>query len=50
MNDLNSVSTVKIIKSYKCPLIILHCTSMYPTPPNKVRLGITNDNPLRIFQ
>ena len=40
MNDLNSVNdTVKIIKSYKCPLIILHCTSMYPTPPNKVRLG-----------
>ena len=26
-------------KKYDCPLAILHCTSMYPTPYKKVRLG-----------
>ena len=40
MNDLNNIKiSVNIIKSYKCPLALLHCTSMYPTPYNRVRLG-----------
>lgn len=40
MNDLKSIhKTVDIINSYKLPLILLHCTSMYPTPPDKIRLG-----------
>ena len=40
MNDLKSISrTVKIINKYDCPIAILHCTSMYPTPYSKVRLG-----------
>ena len=40
MNNLSSINkTVKIIKSNECPLIIMHCTSMYPTPYDKVRLG-----------
>ena len=44
MNDMNSISkTVQIIKSHNTPLILLHCTSMYPTPYDKVRLGAIND-------
>ena len=40
MNDIESIKTsVDIIKSYNCSLIIMHCTSMYPTPYSKVRLG-----------
>tara|TARA_B100001057_G_C22717591_1_gene898387 strand:+ start:117 stop:1154 length:1038 start_codon:yes stop_codon:yes gene_type:complete len=40
MNDIESIKTsVNIIKSYNCSLIIMHCTSMYPTPYSKVRLG-----------
>ena len=44
MNDINSIKkSVSIIEKYKCPLILLHCTSMYPTPYNKVRLGAITD-------
>ena len=40
MNDLRSVGkSVKIIRSFGCPLLLMHCTSMYPTPYEKVRLG-----------
>ena len=40
MNDLNSVMmTVDLIKSAGTPLALLHCTSMYPTPYESVRLG-----------
>ncbi len=40
MNDLNSIRpSVEIIRKYGCPLVLLHCTSMYPTPYAKVRLG-----------
>ena len=40
MNDIKSIQkSVSIIQSQNCPLIIMHCTSMYPTPYNKVRLG-----------
>ena len=44
MNDISSVSrSVKIIENHKCPLAILHCTSMYPTPYHEVRLGAIKD-------
>ncbi len=44
MNDISSIAkSVSIIKKYKCPLILLHCTSMYPTPYDKVRLGAITD-------
>jgi len=40
MNDLQSVrKTADIIRSCGTPLALLHCTSMYPTPYEKVRLG-----------
>lgn len=40
MNDIPSVKiAVKILEKYKTRYILLHCTSMYPTPYNKVRLG-----------
>ncbi len=44
MNDIKSISnSVKVIESYNCKLAILHCTSMYPTPYNKVRLGAISE-------
>ena len=40
MNNLKSIQeSVKVIKKYDCPLAILHCTSMYPTPYRHVRMG-----------
>lgn len=40
MNDLESISgAVDILKKYRVPYAVLHCTSMYPTPYDKVRLG-----------
>lgn len=40
MNDLNSISkTVSIIKEFGVPLVLMHCTSIYPTPYETVRLG-----------
>lgn len=40
MNDIASIrSTVEILRKYDCPFMLMHCTSMYPTPYNKVRLG-----------
>jgi sialic acid synthase SpsE len=40
MNDLASVrKTVETIRRHGTPLALLHCTSMYPTPYEKVRLG-----------
>ncbi len=40
MNDIPSIRrSVKAIQKHKCPLILMHCTSMYPTPYEKVRLG-----------
>lgn len=39
MNDIKSVKrTVEIIKKYHDNFAIQHCTSIYPTPPEKVRL------------
>lgn len=40
MNDLDSVgSTVEILRRAGVPFALLHCTSVYPTPHDQVRLG-----------
>jgi sialic acid synthase SpsE len=40
MNDINSIIPgVQILRKAGTPFAILHCTSMYPTPYDKVRLG-----------
>lgn len=40
MNDLASVrKSVEVFRRHGTPLALLHCTSMYPTPYEKVRLG-----------
>jgi sialic acid synthase SpsE len=40
MNDIKSVQrSVKALQSVSAPVAVLHCTSMYPTPYDKVRLG-----------
>lgn len=40
MNDVTSVRpAVEIFRQNEVPFALLHCTSMYPTPYDKVRLG-----------
>lgn len=40
MNDLSSVrESVDVIRASGTPLALLHCTSLYPTPYEKLRLG-----------
>lgn len=40
MNDVNSIQpSVDILRKHNLPYALLHCTSMYPTPYEKVRLG-----------
>ena len=40
MNNLDSVApAVEILRKSGTPFALLHCTSMYPTPYSKVRLG-----------
>jgi N-acetylneuraminate synthase len=40
MNDLTSIQpAVEIFRRHRVPYALLHCTSMYPTPYEKVRLG-----------
>ena len=44
MNDIASVRrAVSIFRKHKTPYALLNCTSMYPTPYNKVRLGALAD-------
>jgi N-acetylneuraminate synthase len=44
MNNIESIKkAVVILKKYKIPYALLHCTSMYPTPYEKVRLGALNE-------
>lgn len=39
MNDISSIKkTVAILRKYKVPYALLHCTNMYPTPWNRVYL------------
>lgn len=40
MNDIDSVrKTVRILEKYNIQYALLHCTNIYPTPANLVRLG-----------
>ena len=40
MNDLTSIKpAVQILRDANVPFALMHCTSMYPTPYEKVRLG-----------
>lgn len=40
MNSIESVRpTVDILRAAKTPFALLHCTNVYPTPPELVRLG-----------
>lgn len=40
MNDIESIKkTVEIVESYNIPYALLHCTNLYPTKPDQVRLG-----------
>ncbi len=40
MNSLKSIKpTVDILRQAKIPFALLHCTNIYPTPSNLVRLG-----------
>ena len=39
MNSIDSIKeSVNIIRKYKIPYSLLHCTNIYPTPPHLVRL------------
>ena len=41
MNDIGSIKkSVDVIQKHDCPLMLMHCTSIYPTPYDKVRLGV----------
>lgn len=40
MNDLASVGrSVEVLRDHRVTFALLHCTSLYPTPRDKVRLG-----------
>jgi N-acetylneuraminate synthase len=40
MNSISSISpAVEILRREKIPYALLHCTNVYPTPPELVRLG-----------
>jgi N-acetylneuraminate synthase len=44
MNDVESIRpSVEILRDAKVPFALTHCTSMYPTPYEKVRLGALSD-------
>ncbi len=44
MNDVDSIRpSVEILRSAGVPMALTHCTSMYPTPYNRVRLGAIED-------
>lgn len=44
MNDIPSIKrSVAILEKYNIPYALMHCTSMYPTPYEKVRLNALNE-------
>jgi N-acetylneuraminate synthase len=44
MNNLDSIRpAVEILREARVPFALMHCTSMYPTPYDKVRLGALRD-------
>lgn len=43
MNSIESIRpSVEILRSFNVPFALLHCTNVYPTPYNLVRLGAMN--------
>ncbi|MBJ13442.1 MAG: polyhydroxyalkanoate biosynthesis repressor PhaR [Candidatus Marinimicrobia bacterium] len=44
MNSIQSIiPSVDIFRQHKVPFALLHCTNIYPTPPELVRLGALNE-------
>jgi sialic acid synthase SpsE len=44
MNSIETIApAVKILRKADVPFALMHCTSMYPTPYEKVRLGALSD-------
>jgi sialic acid synthase SpsE len=44
MNDIAAVTkSVEIFRRHRLPFVLMHCTSIYPTPYDKVRLGALAD-------
>src|SRR5206468_6337538 len=44
MNDVSSIEpAAAILRDHHIPFALMHCTSMYPTPYDKVRLGALDD-------
>lgn len=44
MNDVPAIKkSVAILERHRLPYAIMHCTSMYPTPYDKVRLGAISE-------
>jgi sialic acid synthase SpsE len=44
MNDVASITeSVSVLRDHRVPFALLHCTSLYPTPRDKVRLGAIAD-------
>jgi sialic acid synthase SpsE len=44
MNDIASISpAVELLRAAGVPFALLHCTSMYPTPYDRVRLGALHE-------
>ena len=40
MNNIETIQpSVNLMEKYNIPYVLLHCTNIYPTPPNLVRLG-----------
>jgi sialic acid synthase SpsE len=40
MNDVDTIRpSVELLREHGVPFALMHCTSLYPTPPEKVRLG-----------
>lgn len=44
MNNLSAIrNTVRILRAKRIPYALMHCTSIYPTPHDKIRLGALKD-------
>ena len=44
MNNIKSIKrSVKIIRKYKIPYALLHCTNLYPTKPHQIRLNCLDE-------
>lgn len=44
MNSLDNIArSVNILRQHKVPFALLHCTNIYPTPPDLIRLGAINE-------